>query len=77
MDEFENILETNACEYYQNAIEAEKRRQYNSAVTLFFKAISALCDLYILRNEGRMPSNHSERFRILQLKYFKIYKIDT
>ena len=75
MDKFEDILIQNAKEYYKNAIESEKRKQYNSTVTLFFKAISALCDIYILRNEGKMPSNHSERFRILQLKYPKIYKI--
>lgn len=69
------ILKENAKEYYYNAVRAEKLGQYNSAVTLFFKALSALCDLYILTKEGRTPSSHSERFRILKLKYFRIYRI--
>ena len=42
---------------------------------LYFKAISALCDIYIFIKEGKTPSNHTERFRILELKYPEIYKI--
>lgn len=69
------ILTENAKEYYKNALEVEKRQEYNSSVTLFFKAISALADLFILIKEGKMPSNHTERFRILELRYKEIYKI--
>jgi len=69
------VLTENAKEYYKNAIEAEKKREYNTAVTLFFKSISSLCDLYILTKEGKMPSSHTERFRILKLRHPKIYSI--
>ena len=74
-DELKEILEQNAKEYYQNALNAEKKQEYNSSVTLFFKAIASLSDLFVLVKEGRMPSNHRERFRILGAKYPEVYKI--
>ena len=70
-----NLLIENALEYYENALEAEKKKQFNSAVTLFFKAISALCDCYILNMEGKSVSSHSERFKILRSKYLELYNI--
>ncbi len=74
-DNLKQILKENSLEYYKNALEAEKRKEYNSAVTLFFKTLSSLADLFILINEKIMPSNHNERFRILQHKYPEIYKL--
>jgi len=73
--ELAKTLEDNAREYYYNAVEAEKKRQFNSSVTLFFKALSSLADLYILKNKDFMPSNHTERFRILEEDYPNIYII--
>ncbi len=74
-DDLKNILIENAKEYYKNALEAERRQEYNSAVTLFFKTISSLSDLFILIKEGKIPNNHSERFKLLELKYKEIYQI--
>lgn len=74
-EELKEILIENAKEYYNNGLETEKKKQYNSAVTLFFKSLSALGDLYILINEGKMPSSHRERFRILETKYPSIYRV--
>ncbi|MBT4376127.1 hypothetical protein HOD29_02015 [archaeon] len=68
-----NDLISNAKEYFKNALFAQKRREYNTSVTLFFKTLSALADLYLLEKENQMPSSHSERFRILQNKYPEIY----
>ena len=68
-------LTSNAKEYFQNAMLSQKKKQYNSSVTLFFKTISTLIDLFLLKNEGKIPANHSERFRILQKKYPEIYGI--
>lgn len=73
--ELREILIENAKEYYGNAIKAEEKGEHNSAVTLFFKTLSALCDLYVLKKEGRIPTSHTERFRILETKYPEIYKI--
>ncbi|MEK6829362.1 MAG: hypothetical protein AABY15_04490 [Nanoarchaeota archaeon] len=75
MEDIKKIFIENASEYYRNALEAEGRKEYNTAVTLYFKAISALCDIYIFAKEGKIPSNHSERFRILEAKYPEIYRI--
>lgn len=68
-----NDLTSNAKEYFKNAFFAQKRGQYNTSVTLFFKALSALADLYILKKQGQIPSSHTERFRILEKKYPEIY----
>lgn len=75
MAELKEILEDNAREYFRNALQAEKRGEYNSAVTLFFKAISALCDLYILSKEGKIPSSHADRLRILESSHPSVYKV--
>jgi len=75
MDEKEAILLDNFKEYYGQGLEAFKKGKYNCATTLFFKAIAALCDLYILRKDGFIPSSHTNRFRILETKHHEIYKI--
>lgn len=73
--DLKNTLIENALEYYRNAIAAEERKEFNSSVTLFFKCISSLMDLYILENYGKMPTSHTDRFRILELKNPELYKI--
>ena len=75
MDEKEKVLIENIEEYYELGIEAFIRKKYNSATTLFFKAIATLCDLYILKKEGIIPSSHSKIFKILKDKYSDLYKI--
>jgi len=75
MNEKEGILLDNFNEYFELGLEAFEKKKYNSATTLFCKAIVALCDLFILRKEGNTPSSHSNRFRILEEKYPEMYKI--
>lgn len=75
MDEREKILIDNFNEYFNLGILVFNQEKYNSATTLFFKSIAALCDLFILREEGIIPSSHKNRFRILEEKYPEIYKI--
>lgn len=75
MDEKEQVLIENFNEYFGLGLEAFNKGKFNSATTLFFKAIAALCDLHILRKEGRIPSSHSNRFRVLEEKYPEIYRI--
>lgn len=69
------ILKENAREYYENALGSEEKGNYNTAVTLFFKSLAALCDLYIFIKEGKVPSSHAERFRILETKHTDVYDI--
>ncbi len=75
MNEKEKILEENLEEYFSLAINAFNTKKYNSAATLFFKSIAALCDIFILKNLGYVPSSHSNRFRILEDKFPEIYTI--
>ncbi|MFH1638151.1 MAG: hypothetical protein ABIB71_07020 [Candidatus Woesearchaeota archaeon] len=69
------ILEENLREYLRKAEEAENDSAYNCAVTLYFKAMSVLADLFLLRKEGFIPSSHSQRFRMLRLKHKELYRI--
>jgi len=71
----EKELIENINEFYTSAVKAEQEDKYNVSVTLFFKALAVLADLYIFKKQGKIPSSHSERFRILEEKYSDIYKI--
>ena len=75
MDERGKILLDNFNEYFQLGLRALNEAKFNSATTLFFTAIIALCDLIILQKEGRIPSSHSDRFRTAEEKYLEIYAI--
>ena len=69
------ILKENIKEYLKEASRAEKDSAFNSATTLYFKALAVLIDLFLLREEGFIPSNHNERFRLLEMKYPPLYKV--
>jgi hypothetical protein len=75
MDEKEKILQENFDEYFQLAESSFKDKKFNAATTLFFKAICAGADLFLLKKEGKVPSSHTDRFRIAQEKYPKVYNI--
>ena len=47
----EQLLE-NIREFTKEAEKSKKDCAYNSAITLFFKAIAVLTDLFLLRREG-------------------------
>ncbi|MDP7080278.1 MAG: hypothetical protein QF415_10330 [Candidatus Undinarchaeales archaeon] len=44
-----------------------ERPQYR--VTLYYKALVAISDIIIYRKTGLVPSNHSERFRLMRREY--------
>jgi hypothetical protein len=68
-------LKENIKEFYDSAVKSEKEKKYNVAVTLYFKALAVLADLYIFEKQGKVPSNHSDRFRILESNYPDIYRL--
>lgn len=68
-------LKANAQEYIEDADYLFAKGHYNSALNLYFKALVGICDYIILRDTGKLPRNHSERFRILEEKYPDIYDI--
>lgn len=71
----EDALVENVKEYLKQAKLSERDFAYNAATTLYFKAIAVLIDYILFKKEGKIPSNHTERFRILQSKYPELYKI--
>ena len=71
----EKELKENIKEFFESAVKEEREGKFNVAVTLYFKALAVLADLYIFRKDGNTPSSHSERFRILEVKYPEIYKL--
>ena len=73
--ENEKLLLENAREFLKEAKKSVDHKSYNSAVTLYFKALAVLIDLFILKKEGFIPSNHNNRFRLLEIKYPLLYKI--
>ena len=75
MEPSEKNLIDNGREFLKEADRAKEDGAYNSSVTLYFKAIAVIIDLFILKKEGFIPSNHNERFRILETKYPLLYKI--
>ena len=62
-------------EFYNEGILALKRKSYNSATSLFFKALAVLSDWLILHEEKFIPKSHTEKFRILEQKYPIVYQI--
>jgi hypothetical protein len=73
MDLLEELKRTFLEEYLSASI-LKDRRLMKSAVILKSKALFALCDLLIFKKYGKLPKNHGERFRILEIKEQKIYQ---
>jgi hypothetical protein len=70
----EDIIKTNFSEYLEFAELAFKTGKFNVAVTLYYKALVELCDLTLLRTAGRIGSNHTERFDLLQVHRPELYR---
>ena len=75
MEDKERILTENYIEYCELAESSLKQKKFNSSVTLFFKAISAAADIFILKKVGFVPSSHTHRFRIAQEKFSELYDL--
>ena len=71
----EAILEKTGREYISAGEDELKKGRYNSAVVLFFKALTSFSDLYLLKNIGKSPSSHVDRFRLTKERFPEIYEI--
>src|SRR3989338_9750331 len=71
----EDDLKANIKEFLESAEEDFMKKRYNSAVSGYFKALSALCDLKIYELKRVLPKNHSERFLFLKISSPEVYKI--
>ena len=70
----EEILRNNFLEYYEMAEYALSKKKYNSAATLYYKALIELCDLELLKKTGRIGVSHTERFELLRDSSPHLYK---
>ncbi|MBI2576099.1 hypothetical protein HYV84_02715 [Candidatus Woesearchaeota archaeon] len=69
----EENLKSGFHEFFYGGIDEEGKERFKLAVTAYFKAITQLCDLLILRKRGFAPTSHSERFRVLERSFPAIY----
>ena len=61
-------------EFYSEAKQSEINKSYNSAATLYFKAIVVAIDYIIFLEKSIIPKNHTQRFEILKKEYPKASK---
>ncbi len=69
------IIEKNLKEYLEIAGYSFDKRKFNTAVTLYYKALVELCDLELLDKANKMGSNHTERFELLQKFSPELYNV--
>jgi uncharacterized protein (UPF0332 family) len=69
------VLKENIKKFMNSGEIVYKTQDYTSATILYFKALFSVLDLVILKDTGKVPKDHSERFRILELRFPELYKI--
>ena len=70
----EQALKEGFKEFFEGGLDEENKERHKLAVTAYFKAITQLSDLIILRKRGFSPSSHTERFRLLEREFPLVYK---
>lgn len=71
----ESILRDNTKMFLKSAKMVYGAHDFTSATILYFKALFSILDLIILTSTGRTPKDHSERFRILESRFPKLYAL--
>lgn len=74
MDEQKKVLIEGLVEFLESAKEDEAKNRVKSAITMYFKTLVESCDFLIFNKILKVPSNHNERFRILEKYFPEIYK---
>lgn len=69
------ILKENILRFFKSANLVYKDKDFTSATILYFKTLFAVLDLIIINDAGKSPKDHTERFRILELKYSELYAV--
>lgn len=68
------IIEKNLKEYLEVAEYAFNNKKFNTAVTLYYKALVELCDIELLNKLNKIGANHTERFQLLEGISPELYK---
>ena len=61
-------------EFLHTARDAEKKKRYKAAITLYYKALIACTDFLVFSKENIVPRNHRHRFRLLKKHYKELYR---
>lgn len=69
------VFEKKARNYFTLGLYAEKHGMGSEAVSNFFKALFALCDMLIFKQRGIIANDHTERFRLLKRIDLQVYRI--
>jgi len=69
------ILKENIQNFLKSANIIYNSGDFTSATILYFKCLFAVLDLIILKNQGKVPKDHSERFKILEKNYPSFYEL--
>jgi hypothetical protein len=69
------LLAQNITEFSRGAAAALEAGAFNTATTLYFKALAVLADWHLYHRTRRLPKNHAERFRILQREAPRLYQL--
>lgn len=70
-----NELRNSFLEEFESALILLDHGKHKSVTILLSKALFALTDFLIFQEYSKLPKNHGERFRILEEKEPRIYKI--
>ncbi len=71
----EEDLKANIKEFLESAERDFAEERYNVAISSYFKAIAAICDLKIYELKRVLPKNHAERFIFLKTSFNEVYEI--
>jgi hypothetical protein len=69
------VIRNNFKKYFEWAEKAFNEKEYNVAVTLYFKALVEICDLELWRKHRKTGSTHAERFRLIENTSPELYEI--
>lgn len=72
-----DIIKKNFNEYFEIAEYSLNKKKFNSAVTLYYKALVELCDLELLNKIKKIGANHTERFQLLERISPNLYNISS
>ena len=71
----DNIIKKNLKEYFEIAKYSFENKKFNTAVTLYYKALVEICDLELLNKINKVGANHTERFDLLRINSPELYSI--
>ena len=73
--EEKGVLKENVINFFNSAELVYKTNDYNSAITLYFKALFSILDFIILNKLNKTPKDHTARFIILKSRFPEYYVV--